>query len=255
MPVARGRMMPLSLPRRTICDLTHFAKKVPSVPVERRMRLAPVAALRNAASPRPSWCAVFMKAHARMAAAMPEFRRAYLAAFRSRLYEHPFSIASVALEREYHGEKGVFFAHFRRPEDQPLAQIDAKLKSYLERGVENVALFRRSLQIARYPRFLRRFLWWMALNWSGPKRAHRLGTFGVSVYSSLGAESLHPLSPLTSTLNYGVVEPDGSVNVRIVYDHRVMDGAAVARGLALMEQILHGDIAEELRGMAEARAA
>ena len=48
-------------------------------------------------------------------------------------------------------------------------------------------------------------------------------------YSNLGAESLHPLSPLTTTLTYGVVRPDGTVPVRVVYDHRVMDGGTIAR--------------------------
>ncbi len=48
-----------------------------------------------------------------------------------------------------------------------------------------------------------------------------MGTFGVSVYSGLGARSLHPISPLTTTLNYGTIGKDGDVSVRIVYDHRV----------------------------------
>ena len=56
-----------------------------------------------------------------------------------------------------------------------------------------------------------------------------MGTFGVSVYSALGAESLHPLTPLTTALNYGVIQENGDVTVRVIYDHRVMDGATVAR--------------------------
>ena len=82
-----------------------------------------------------------------------------------------------------------------------------------------------------------------------------MGTFGLSVYSSHGAESLHPLSPLTTTLNYGVIREDGTVPVRIVYDHRVMDGATVARALALLEQTLNQDIRAELVGTSSARAA
>src|SRR5438477_401448 len=83
----------------------------------------------------------------------------------------------------------------------------------------------------RMPRPLRRFLWWAVLNLSGPQRALRMGTFGVTAYSALGAESLHPISPLTTTLTYGVIAPDGGVTVRVTYDHRVLDGAAVARAL------------------------
>ena len=72
------------------------------------------------------------------------------------------------------------------------------------------------------------------------------------MYSSLGAESLHPLSPLTSTINYGVIDENGRVTVRIVYDHRVMDGSTVARALIRLEEILNGEILRELDSLAPA---
>ena len=90
-----------------------------------------------------------------------------------------------------------------------------------------------------------RLLWWFGLN-IGRQRANYFGTFGVSVYSALGAESLHPLSPLTSTLNYGVIAADGTTDVRVVYDHRVTDGATVARALARLEEVLNTTIRDEL---------
>src|SRR5690606_18465479 len=91
--------------------------------------------------------------------------------------------------------------------------------------------FRRALCLSALPRPLRRLIWWVGLN-VGRQRANYFGTFGLSVYSALGAEALHPLSPVTTLLNYGVIAPDGSVDVRVVYDHRVTDGATVARALA-----------------------
>ena len=80
-------------------------------------------------------------------------------------------------------------------------------------------------------------------------RARDRGNWNVrlSVYSSLGAESLHPLSPLTTTLNYGTINDDGTVWVRLIYDHRVFDGATAARALAKLEEVLHGPILAELR--------
>ena len=77
------------------------------------------------------------------------------------------------------------------------------------------------------------------------------GTYGVSVYSALNAESLHPLSPLTSTLNYGTFRDDGTVTVRIIYDHRVVDGAVVARVLGRLEEVLNGPIVAELKALAQ----
>jgi hypothetical protein len=61
MPHPTGRTLPLSLPRRLICDVVHFAQQVPTVPVQRRMQLAAVAAARTEAQPRPGWCAVLRR--------------------------------------------------------------------------------------------------------------------------------------------------------------------------------------------------
>jgi hypothetical protein len=242
-----GRNLPLSLPRRFVCDLLHFARKVPTVPVQRRMDLAAVAAVRRAAQPRPSWCAIFAKAFAIVAASQPELRRAYLPFPTPHLYEHPDNIASVAVERTWHGEDAVLFGYLRGPEKQGLLELDAHLRRWKEAPVESVGSFRRALRTSRWPRPLRRTLWWFGLNVSGPRRARHFGTFGVSVYSGLGAASLHPLSPLTTTLNYGVVDAAGGVDVRVIYDHRVLDGATVARALAELERVLHNEVVNEMR--------
>src|SRR5947209_2596817 len=125
MPEPFGRNLPLSLPRRFIGDLMYFAQKVPTVPVQRRMRLAPLVAARQDLTCRPSWCAVFTKAYAQVAARRGELRRAYIPFPRPHLYEHSVNIASLAVERTYQGEAAVFFGHLRSPELQDLKQIDA----------------------------------------------------------------------------------------------------------------------------------
>jgi hypothetical protein len=247
MPQPSGRNLPLSPSRRFICDLVHFARKVPSVPVQGHINVAAVAAARAAAAPRPSWCAIFTKAYAAVAAARPELRRAYLSFPRPHLYEHPENVASVAVERRLGDEDAVFFGHLRGPEKQGLLELDAHLRRLKEEPVEKIGLFRRVLKTSRWPRPLRRLLWWFGLNVSGRKRAKHLGTFGVSVYAGLGAASLHPLSPLTTTLNYGVIQADGGVDVRLIYDHRVLDGSTVARALADLERVLNHEIVMELR--------
>ena len=110
--------------------------------------------------------------------------------------------------------------------------------------------FAWSMRMTRLPRFLRRFAWWYVTQFRGFRKALWMGTFGVSVYSSLGAESLHPISPLTTLLNYGIIHPSGEVTVRIVYDHRVMDGATIARALIRLEHVLNEDILAELKSLA-----
>jgi hypothetical protein len=241
----RGRAVSLSLPRRLICDMMHFAAGVPSIPVQRRMNLAPLLAARAATESRPPWTAIFTKALALVAAEMPELRRAYCKLPWPRLYEYPSSVAAVAVERDFAGEKAVFMLRVKNPAERPLAELAAQIRGATVAPLKEVKEFRRALAAARLPRPLRRALGWLGLN-LGSKRANFFGTFGVSTYSALGAESLHPISPLTTTLNYGVIDPDGGVDVRLVYDHRVLDGANVARALARMEEVLNGVLCDEL---------
>jgi hypothetical protein len=219
------------------------------------MHLGPVVQARALAIPRPSWCSIFTKAWGFTCANHPALRRAYLSFPWTRLYQHPINVATIAVERPYGDEDAVFFIQINQPEQKPLLEIDRRLKWFKDRPLQSAAVLRRQFNLSGLPRPLRRLLWWGALNLNGRQRAHFFGTFGVTVYSGLGATSLHPRGLLTSTLNYGVIESDGEVTVRIVYDHRVLDGGTVARALADLERVLLHDIVAELRYLEELRAA
>jgi hypothetical protein len=249
----RGRRIPLSRARRLVIDYVHFAAGVPTVPVQRRIRLRPVIEVRAALPERPGWTAVFVKAFALVSAEVPELRRAYVKLPWPQLYEYPTPVASVMVERDYAGEKAVLVGRVKDPGSLPLVDLTVRLRELNDAPVDGVKEFRRALRLARLPRPVRRLAMWLGLN-LGSQRIRHFGTFGVSVYSALGAESLHPLAPLTALLNYGVFTPDGDVDVRVVYDHRVVDGATVARALGRLEEVLAGPIAEELRAMATAPA-
>jgi hypothetical protein len=245
----RGRMIPLSVPRRMVIDLLYFARAIPTVPVQKRMALGPLMAARAACKERPRWTAMFTKGYALMAREFPEFRRAYVKLPWHHLYEYPQSNATIIVEREYRGEAGLFSISIKEPARQSLREIGQQLEYGSTAPVESIKDFRRTMTFARLPKPIRRALWWICLNW-GRQRGNYFGTFGVSVYSALNAESLHPLSPLTTLLNYGVMSSDGVLDVRIIYDHRVMNGATVARALARLEEILNSVILEEVRSLA-----
>ena len=170
-------------------------------------------------------------------------RRCYLSFPWARLYEHDESIASVGVERMYDGEPGVFFAHIHGPEKLTLPTLETELRRCKEEPIEKIADFQTQLRVSSLPQVIRRFAWWYVTHVRGYRKAQWMGTFGVSVYSSLGAESLHQLTPLTTALNYGVIQKNGDVMVRVTYDHRVMDGATMARALNRLDEVLHGDIA------------
>ncbi|QDV37010.1 2-oxo acid dehydrogenase subunit E2 [Tautonia plasticadhaerens] len=249
MPQPKGRTLPLSGPRRFILDMMHFARQVPSVPVGRAMRLGPLAEARRSHPIRPSWPVLFLKAYGLVCDADPGLRRALLTVPRLRLYEHPYSIAALAMEREHEGEPCICVGLFRAPERQSISELQEALDEYRSWPLERVGFFRQMLRISGYPAPIRRFLWWSTLACSGPKRAKRLGTFGLSSYGALGAESYHPISPLTTTLTYGPIDASGLVTVKLIYDHRVLDGAQVARRLADLEEALLGPVLDELLGL------
>src|SRR5689334_15027724 len=86
--------------RRLVADMMQFAAAVPCATVERLMDLSALAAVRRAGTPPPSWTALFVKAYALVAARTPALRTSYLKFPWPRLYEHPFSVATVSVERE-----------------------------------------------------------------------------------------------------------------------------------------------------------
>lgn len=247
----RGRALKLSAPRRLVSDLMRFSMVVPRVTVQRRMNLGPLLSARRGLDVRPSWSAIFVKGYGLLSQAVPELRRAYVKLPRPHLYEYPLSVASIAFEREVENEQAVLLALIKGPERRSILELQTFVQAMRARPVHEIKGFQRALSMAQAPAPVRRLLMWLGLN-LGRQRGNYFGTFQLSVYSALGAESLNPLTPLTSLLNYGPISEDGSVTVRIHYDHRVMDGANVARALNKFEEILNGPVAEEVRQLGQA---
>ena len=152
----RGRMIPLSVPRRMVIDLLYFARGIPTVPVQKRMALGALVAARAACRERPRWTAIFTKAYALMAREFPEFRRAYVKIPWPHLYEYPRSNATVIIERDYRGEPGLFSISIKEPAGQSLRDIGRQIEHASTAPVEDIKDFRRTMQFARLPRPLRR---------------------------------------------------------------------------------------------------
>ena len=243
----KGVEFPLSVPRRLIADLLHFSRRVPSIPLSRMMDVSALIGARRSHPARPSWSVIFMKAYAQVAMEHPPLRRALLELPWQRMYEHPQTNCSLAIEREFEGEDGVFFGMFRAPEGQTLGELQRSLAEFKTLPLEEIGFFRRMVRISRCPTPVRRFLWSMSLFVSGRARAKRFGTFGVTTLGGAGVEQVHPLSPLTTTLTFGPIDAWGKVLVKIIYDHRVLDGAYVARRLVDLEATLNRAILDELR--------
>ncbi|MBI3411546.1 MAG: hypothetical protein HY040_24725 [Planctomycetes bacterium] len=251
----RGKWRSLSLPRRLIAEIMRVCRDVPTVTAERRMDLAEVVQARGACEQRPLWTAIFTKAFALVSAQTPALCRSYIRLPWPHLYEHPDPIACVTVEREYEGEEAVFFTRIRRAHHRSLVDLDAQLRYFKNTPVMEVSRYRRALRLAAKPWPIRRLSMWLGLHGSGRWRERIIGTFGLSSPASQGAGMLSLITGLTATVHYGMFDADGRLEVRLTFDHRVLDGALAARALVRLENTLRGPILQELRSRINSLAA
>lgn len=243
-----GRKIALSLPRRIIADMCHFSLAVPRGVIKRRISVAHLADARKGSAAKPAWPVLFLKAYALVARDMPALRQSYVKFPAPHLYEQSASVASLVIERDHEGEAALLLARIKQPEAQPLAALDATVRALKDAPSGEVRDFRRALRVAALPLPLRRVLWWLGLN-IGRQRAAYYGTFAISVLGGQGVEIVHAVSLWTLLLSYGPISADGEVEVVVSFDHRVMDGAVIARMLAALEMTLNGAIVDELRAL------
>jgi hypothetical protein len=246
-----GRSISLSLPRRFICDLLRASRLIPVVTFKRHVDVSTVIAARKRVRQTPPWSVLFAKAFAIVAEQHPEFRRAYLPLPWPHLWEAEKSIAAIAVEREYHGEPGVFFGMLKSPHEKPLAELTAKVHEWKTKPLQEIAIFRRVFRYTRLPLPLRRLLWWTAMSWAGGVKARNFGTFGISLTGGAGATATNLIAPVTTSLNCGVIKPDGTMDLHLHFDHRVLDGMTAARALVDLEHTLKNEIVAELESMAD----
>ena len=241
-----GRSLPLSPFRKLVVDLMHFSQQVPAVVAERRMDLSRLLAARRASASRPSWTVLFTKAYSLVGRDYPQLRRSYLKFPWPHLYEHPHNVVALNVERRLTGEDIVLFCLIRSPENRSLEELDALVRQHKQEPVEQLRSYQRAVGVSRIPWPLRRWFWWGALNVFGRRRCHNFGTFSVSSVASRGAGLLHLAPVLTSALHYGLFDEQGRIEVRVSWDHRVMDGATIARVLVDLEAVLNREIVREL---------
>jgi hypothetical protein len=242
----RGRSIALSPFRRLITDVMRYAIAVPGVPTERVMELGAVIAARNAVPYRPAWAGIFAKACALTAREFPELRRAYLKWPWPHLYEYPDSVATIAINREHNGEACVLPLLLPNAGSMPIHTIDTVINKHVQPPITEIRAFRRAMTIGKLPGILRRPVIWAGYNM--PRwRANYFGTFAITSVSFKGADLLYVPTLTTSLLTFGVFGPDGRTPVRMVIDHRVMDGMEFAAILARLEAIMNGPILQELR--------
>jgi hypothetical protein len=243
----RYRSVPLQ--RRWMNDLVHFGKKSHMMGCAWRINIAPVVAARAAGQPAVGWSAIWLKALALVSRRRPELRSAYLPFPFARLYVHPQMSCTVVIERTWQGASALFFEQFAAPDKKQLAELDAALRKLRQVPVESVGSFRRVIRFARPPVLIRRLIWSLVLNWSGPVRAKYIGLCGLNPFPT-GGKVVQSAVPGAFLLYFGLVAANGDTDVQIFFDHRVMDGVDVYRILRDIEATMNRDIVAELKDAA-----
>jgi hypothetical protein len=234
-----------------VCDLLHFARQVPLFPLERSCDLWEVAEARAWAPRRIAWSILFLKAYAMLARDYAPLRQAYLRWPWPHLYEHPASVAMLAINRGEGESERLYWGRFKHPESQRLTELQALLDRYKTEPAETV--FRSQERLSRLPGPVRHLAWWLGLNVSGDLRARKFGTFGLTTLAGQGAVNHYHATCLTTSLTYGPIDSAGRSVVTMLFDHRVTDGSCIARALGDLEAILKGPITRELEDMAGPR--
>ena len=227
-----GKYVSVSYFRRLVADLMHFSMKVPSVTVERHLDLARLVAARHSSTPTPTWSAIFTKAYAMIAACPPASRTSYLTFPWGRYYEHSTNIATLNIDRQLANERVVLDAS-RIRKVAPFRELDEIIRYHQDEPVTNIPSYRAAVRLSRVPWPFRRWMWWAASIASVRSAATTLAHSHSARSAHRGLTSLLPL--LTSQLHYGMIDADGRMEMRLSFDHRVLDGSTAAAAFADLE--------------------
>jgi hypothetical protein len=250
----RGTPVRLPKMRGLLTDLLRASARVPAIPLQRKMFLGRLIEARHGLADRPPWSAIFVKGYALTARDIGELRQAYLACPWPHLFRYDHSVANIAVERVYRDENTVFHLLIGQPAQYRIVDMERRIREAQTSPVDEIPGFRRAVRFASLPPPIRRLAIWLGLN-TARHRSRFFGTFGVSTVAHAGAELLTVIWPLSTVLTYGEIGEDGSVDVRLVFDHRIADAATMARALVRLEATLNGPVADELLELPAAAAA
>jgi len=236
-----------------LTDYMWAASSVARVAVVRRVAFGELIKVRVALRHPPSWIAIFVKGFAIVAAEIPELRRVYMQLPWPHLYEYAESTVCIALEREILGDIGVLPLRFRKPDAIRLGELSDMIRRAADAPIEDSRFYRILITVTRLPFFIRRLIWIFSLNIPRMRR-HALGTCGVSSAARWQTDLGTSRTPHPCLMSYGPADQQGSVAVRLSFDHRVFDGALAGRALSRLDQVLNSSILEELRELARREA-
>jgi hypothetical protein len=243
------RSSSVPLERRWIADMVHFGRKSHCVGCNWVINVAPAVAARKSRNPPVSWVAIWVRAIALAGQKRPELRMCYLPYPWPRMYLHPFTVAALLVERQWNGASAVFVDTLKHPETLSITAIEQNFRSLRELPVERVGAFRLLIRISKLPLLLRRCLWSIVFCWSGRLRTKYMGSFAVNFIRAPRFSVAQIMTPVSFSLFFSLVEPNGDMTVQLFWDHRLLDAMAADRLVHELEAIMNTTMAAELSAL------
>ena len=222
---------------------------IPVVAVKKNLAVSDLLKARRSVPRPPRWSALVCRGFALVSSRLPQLRQCFVSFPTPHLYEHPSSVASMAINRTYQDEPAVFFGLVQEPENLGLTEIGGRVQQFVDGPLLENGSFRRLIRNTKLPRPMRRLLWWYCVSASGRQKSKILGTFAVNSIASMGMEVCQFISPVTTMLYY--LPPSGSsetLSIQLAFDHRVYDGSLASEALVQLESVLNREIANEILG-------
>ncbi|MFK7735000.1 MAG: hypothetical protein AB8B50_03165 [Pirellulaceae bacterium] len=248
-----GRSKRLGPERALVLDVIDQARKIPSFPVERSFAMQSLAEARERAGIRVSWAAIFMRAYGLASRDIPELRQFYFSFPWPRFYQSAQCTIAISVNRVVDGKNQLFFGRLRSPDRKNLWMLQSELDRLKSGSIERV--FRDQLAASRFPRWVRRSIWFVRSNFQLDKRANRTGTASISVLAGQGVLNRRHPCIMTSSLSYGPMDEESRMWVTLQCDHRLIDGCVAAQALNCIDEKLQTNVLSELRSLSLQTAA
>jgi len=242
----KGIKLPVHWTRTLMSDIVHHASKIPLCTIEKQINLENVRIAKANSHQKIGWTSIFIKAMGLASVEFDELRQSWMPFPYVHIYQHPVPIASASINRVVDDREAVVFGMIQKPESKPLVETTEALHFFKNSPIDSVSLLNRMRRTSKLPWPIRSLVWNYGLYLSGYCKAKNFGTFAVSSVSQSDSNTLNLLSPLTSALNYGPVSDFGDCTIRLTFDHRVIDGIAVAKVLSFIDEAVNTTIREEL---------
>lgn len=166
-------------------------------------------------------------------------------------------VAGFTVERFVRTHPAVFLGTIESPDIKPLEQIMSELQQYSECSITEHPQLEIERRFSEMPWLFRRLVFWLGLNFPAFRIRHMGASFGLTSLGKYGVKALTGPCVCTSTFGVGAVEDrpavlNGKVIVRptmtlsLLFDHRVIDGAAAARFLRDVKELVEGGLEEYL---------